>query len=113
MAKFSFCFRFYLHLLVNLFSFRLLVSLRYFVNHASFFDALYVNFVVYSLLSRPFLCRVFCVSICVGLSVSVVFLRSPNPKPLLTSSAFVKQPRFLSFSGISFLQSCLGSLSVL
>ena len=52
-------------------------------------------------------------SICVGLSVSVVFLRSLNPKPLLTSSAFVKQPRFLSFSGISFLQSCLGSLSVL
>ena len=52
-------------------------------------------------------------SICVGLSVSVVSSPFPEPQTFVTSSAFGKQPRFLSFSGISFLQSCLGSLSVL
>ena len=48
-ANFSFCFSFYLHSLVNLFSFRLFVSLWYFVD---FFYALYVNFVVYIHLIR-------------------------------------------------------------
>ena len=50
---------------------------------------------------------------CWFIRVRSFFLFFPKPKPFLTSSAFGKQPRFLSFSGISFPQSCLASLSVL